>query len=177
MALQQWKNILHFMIVICLIRTMVSQEQTYGAGANSGKLKVISWFLSGQNQKWVWPFSSWDPKICCTWTKVWNMFKVNNKDTKTTPKGKFMNWAKLNPILLQLYLLDHWQWLEVFYTIGSVDPYICLSVCPGVFLELNQLFLLYWHGARNTWNCAWQSLIFWENVCPQIWKNQPKILI
>ena len=40
------------MIVICLIRTMVSQEQTYGAGANSGKLKVILWFLSGQNQEW-----------------------------------------------------------------------------------------------------------------------------
>ena len=29
------------------------------AGANSGNLKVIS-----LGQKWVWPFSSWDRKIC-----------------------------------------------------------------------------------------------------------------
>ena len=26
---------------------------------------MIQWFLGGRGQKWPWPVSSWDPKICC----------------------------------------------------------------------------------------------------------------
>ena len=26
--------------------------------------KLFQWFVGGQGQKWVWPLSSWDLKIC-----------------------------------------------------------------------------------------------------------------
>ena len=52
------------------LKLAVSQKGTDGINwffvywYKSGKLKLIQWFLGSRVQKWSWPFTSLDPKIC-----------------------------------------------------------------------------------------------------------------
>ena len=64
------------------------------------------------------------------------------------------------------------------YKIGSVRP----SILPSVILFrlffgiISLVFYEIWHGARNSWSCAWQSWIFWESFfLPQNWEKWPKM--
>ena len=50
------------------LKMNLSQKGTDGikwVGGNPEKLKVDSMIWSGCGEKWPWPFSSWERKICC----------------------------------------------------------------------------------------------------------------
>ena len=110
------------------------------ACANSGKLKVILMIFGGYSQKWVWPFSLWDPKICCILKWVYEL-KLN-----------FACWLWCNNFLVKLipfsvYFTFKWQSSAVVLfrppAVAGRVPWkrVWLSfqpaVCPGVFLELD----------------------------------------
>ena len=80
------------------------------ACANSGKLKVILMIFGGYSQKWVWPFSLWDPKICCILKWVYELSWTLHADCDAIIF--WLNWYRflyillLSDSLLQLYFLD-----------------------------------------------------------------------
>ena len=93
----------------------VSLERTdkinwyFACGCKFRKTKLCQWFSSRHGQKWVWPFSSWEPKNCILrWVDelswffacyLWcNNFWLEQNLTLCL-------WL-LNVSLLQLYLLD-----------------------------------------------------------------------
>ena len=49
----------------CISRKKRWNELIFGLLVQIHITKLFQWFLDGCGQKWAWPFSSWDPKICC----------------------------------------------------------------------------------------------------------------
>ena len=118
-------------------------------GANSGKLKV-NWKIFGWVcPKWAWPFSSWDPNICCIlrMSMKWDYFFACLHALKW---GNHFWSVSLNASLLQLYLLDP-RWLPEGPMKWSLSILLsfCLSDC---FLGIGLLFFSeFWHGATNSY--------------------------
>ena len=82
----------------------------------------------------------------------------------------------LNANLLQLYLLEPWQWLDVSYEIGSARPSILLSV--KVFSRIRSLgFSEFRHCTRNPCQAVRDRTRFFGITFfgPQSRGNGPKI--
>ena len=125
------------------LKLTVSQEWIDGMnwflhdGTNSGKLKVIQWFWGGCGQRWAWPFSSWDPKIC--WMSLW----IELIFCVLTVMQSFLAWRTSYSMSLifkcQFTAVVLVKPLTVAGRIlwNRVCPSFPPDICLGVFLELD----------------------------------------
>ena len=82
-------------------------------------------------------------------------------------------YFSLNASLLQLNLVDPWQYLEGPYEVGSVRPSLLTSVWVFSWKWVI-CFSELWHGARNCYEVLHGSPIFLKNIfCPKNLGNGP----
>ena len=120
------------------------------AGANLGKLKVISLIFGWVWSEWAWSFSSWDSKIC--WMNVWikmifciltvmRQFLVRPTSCSISLTFKCQSTAVV--LVRPPPVAGRILWNRVSQ---SVLPVICL----GVFLELDHRIYLNFGMMRET---------------------------